>query len=233
MPSTTRTPGRLALLFAAALLVGACAEDDAPTTDELEERAADMETPTDAASPPLELAPPEDPAGDAEPEPSGATPAVQVPPPPTPQPEPLEPERPATPTPAPDAETSAPDAPQPDAGGTAPAAQAEALWARFRQAVASRDASAIETLIADPVLLNGQPVPHAEFAEMTPGGSVSDFITTFEGELSPGDELTVAADGGYTALAVARNEETESALVFRLAPDADGTWRIVAIDAAG
>ena len=231
---------RLAICLATALLVSACGDDSAPTTDELEARAADMATPTDAAAPPVDLDSPargEAPAqGDPTDEP--VMPEAEEPLPTT-EPDAPRGDRPPPPvtpppaTPAPTPTDPTPSAPQPDPSTTAPSAQAEALWARFRQAVTARDASAIETLIADPVLLNGQPVPHAEFAEMTPGGSVSDFVTTFEGELSAGDALTPAADGGYQALATASDGETESALVFRLAPDTDGTWRIVAIDAAG
>lgn len=222
-------PTRLALCLAAVLLLPACgdADDAAPTTGELEERAADMETPTDAAAPPLDLASAPDDSATGETDALGAE-AVPpaAPPPPVAPPRPvLDPDPVAPPAPSP--------APQPDTSGTTDSAEAAALWTAFRRAVAARDGSAIETLIANPVRLNGQMVPHAEFAEMTPGGSVSDFITSFEGELSTTDALSPAAGGGYQALATARTEDTESALVFRIAPDTDGTWRIVAIDLAG
>ena len=219
---------RLATCLAAALVLTACSDDGddlAPSTDTLIERSAgDMATPTDAAAVPLDL----DSLAESERVGEPVTPSA---------PSADDPERPpppvTPPTRAQTAEPASPPAAQPETGGSSDEADAAALWTAFRAAVASRDASAIERLIADPVRLNGQLVPHSEFAEMTPGGSVSDFVTTFEGELATTDALAPAPSGGYQALATARAEDTESALIFRLAPDADGTWRIVAIDAAG
>lgn len=233
-------------ILALALVAAACG-DDAPapasSTDLLLERSEDLAPPTDAAAttPVADGAPSGAPdstrlAPVADDTSGAATPVVTAPPPtgetPTGEAPPAGSRRAGTPPAGTPTPTPAPT-PQPREGETASAAAAQAMWGAFRSAVSSRNTSAIARLIADPVMVDGQSTSHADFADRVPDGDIGAFVSNFGGSLSPSAALQPATGGGYHGTATATTEDgQEATLLFRVAPSADGSWRVVEITPA-
>ena len=247
--------GLTGLAFVLAACGGDEASDTAPSTDILIEQADGL-APTDAAATTREPINAGTPGGETADDTDLSPIADDTASPATPA-SPSSPDAPAAPT---DASPSAPSAPAPSGGTTggtstgstpsggtpapAPAPQpgadqtraqaaASAMWGQFRTAVSGRNTAAIGRLIADPVLVDGQSTSHADFADRVPDGDIGAFVANFGGSLSPAQALRPASGGGYHGLATATTEDGQQAtLLFRVAPSADGTWRVVEITPA-